>query len=135
MDIGAAIKRFRTQKKMKQKDLAEMLHISPQAISSWEKNRTQPNMEMIEAMCLVFNCKKSDFLSESVNDGLVNNLFFSVSDVEDIPDQEMLVSDQEMTLIQSYRTLSDADKHMIVKLMRLMRYAQVMGDSEDKGSL
>ena len=66
MDIGGTIKRFREQKKMQQKDLAKLLHVSDKTISSWETNRTQPKMEMIEDMCRIFGCQKSDFLSDPI---------------------------------------------------------------------
>ncbi len=64
MDVGGTIKRFRILNKMEQKDLAKLLHVSDRTISSWERNRTQPKMEMIEMMCQIFHCKKSDFLDE-----------------------------------------------------------------------
>ena len=64
MDIGGTIKRFREQKNMQQKDLARFLNVSDKTISSWETNRTQPKMEMIEEMCKIFDCQKSDFLSD-----------------------------------------------------------------------
>ena len=64
MDVGATIKKFRKQNYLKQSELADLLHVTPQAVSSWERNRTQPNMETIEHMCQIFKCKKSDFLDE-----------------------------------------------------------------------
>lgn len=66
MDIGAKIKKYRLEKNMEQKELAKILNVSPKTISSWEVNRTQPKMEMIEAMCNVFGCKKSDFMDDDV---------------------------------------------------------------------
>lgn len=68
MDIGGKIKRFRKQSDMDQKTLAQKLNVSPKTVSSWEVNRTQPKMDMIDAMCRVFNCKRSDFLDEDVDD-------------------------------------------------------------------
>lgn len=68
MDIGGKIKRFRMQSGMDQKTLAQKLHVSPKTVSSWEVNRTQPKMDMIDAMCRVFNCKRSDFLDDDVAD-------------------------------------------------------------------
>lgn len=68
MDIGGKIKKFRLQSGIDQKTLAQKLNVSPKTVSSWEVNRTQPKMEMIDAMCRVFNCKRSDFLDEDVDD-------------------------------------------------------------------
>lgn len=64
MDIGAKIKQLRIDSNLGQKDLAQRLHISYKTVSSWETNRTQPKMEMIEEMCKIFQCKKTDFMDE-----------------------------------------------------------------------
>ena len=65
MDVGGIIKKFRIANNLKQSELADLLQVTAQAVSSWERNRTQPNMETIERMCAVFNCKKSDFWDEA----------------------------------------------------------------------
>ena len=31
-------------------------------ISSWENNRTEPNLGQIEKMCIIFGCKKTDLI-------------------------------------------------------------------------
>lgn len=79
MDIGDKIKKFRKKSGMEQKELARRLNISPKTVSSWEVNRTQPKMEMIEAMCKIFQCRKSDFLD--VDSGGLRQ----VLDAQDIP--------------------------------------------------
>ena len=65
MDVGGTIKKFRIANKLKQSELADMLQVTAQAVSSWERNRTQPNMKTIEKMCQIFKCKKSDFLDDA----------------------------------------------------------------------
>ena len=64
MDIGARIKQLREESNLSQNELAEKLNLSNKTISSWEKNRTQPHMEVIEEMCRIFACSKSYFLSD-----------------------------------------------------------------------
>ena len=81
MNVGAAIKRLRKTHGWDQKDLARLLNVSNRTISSWETNRTEPNMDMIEKMCELFNCSKSEFFQETV---LVN------TDIEVIYDGENL---------------------------------------------
>lgn len=66
MNVGAAIRRLRLQNNMEQKELAKLLNISNKTVSSWEHNRTEPKMEMIEKMCEIFHCKKSAFFEESI---------------------------------------------------------------------
>lgn len=52
--ISKNIKRLRTEKGITQDSLAERLHITRQAVSSWENDRTQPDVDMLEKLSEVF---------------------------------------------------------------------------------
>lgn len=54
MKISKTIKRLRTEKGITQEQLAEMLFISRQSVSSWENDRTQPDLEMLGKLSEVF---------------------------------------------------------------------------------
>ena len=45
MNLGERIYRLRTEKKLSQNDLAELLNVSRQSISKWENNNTMPDLE------------------------------------------------------------------------------------------
>ena len=62
MNIGDNIKRIRELRGLKQSELAEILNISDKTVSSWEINRTEPKMGMIERICQALNCKKTDII-------------------------------------------------------------------------
>lgn len=47
MDFGEKIKNIRKEKKMTQKQMANILNVSRQAISNWENNKNFPDLEMI----------------------------------------------------------------------------------------
>lgn len=64
MNIGDNIKRIRESRGLKQSELAEILNISDKTVSSWEINRTEPKMGMIEKICQALNCKKTDIIGE-----------------------------------------------------------------------
>ncbi len=53
--ISKNIKRLRSAQGISQEALAEKLFISRQAVSSWENDRTQPDIEMIGKLAEVFN--------------------------------------------------------------------------------
>ena len=53
--ISKSIKRLRNAQGISQEALAEKLFISRQAVSSWENDRTQPDIEMIGKLAEVFN--------------------------------------------------------------------------------
>ena len=48
--ISGNIRRFRTEKNMTQTELAELLFVTRQTVSSWETGRTQPDIEMLTAL-------------------------------------------------------------------------------------
>lgn len=62
--ISENIKRLRLKADMEQIELADRLGVSNKTISSWECGRTEPRMGMIEKMCKVLNCSKSDIVDE-----------------------------------------------------------------------
>ena len=62
INYGENIKRQRTISGLSQAELGEKIGLKHGAISSWENNRTQPNMGQIEQMCVVLGCRKSDLI-------------------------------------------------------------------------
>ena len=56
MDFGTNIKEFRTKKGMTQKDLANELNVTAQAVSRWENNEVEPSISTINQMAELFNC-------------------------------------------------------------------------------
>lgn len=128
MDIGGTLKRFRRINNLEQKDLARLLHVSDRTISSWETNRTQPKMEMIEELCRIFKCQKSDFLDDppiqSIAPVEIDNLSKdNMSSIE--------VTDEERALIGQYRLLSDQNKAQVSQWMRVMLYAKQIDNLKD----
>ena len=50
MDIGKKLKEKRLEENYTQKELAEILHVSRQTISSWEVGRTYPDLDVLIAI-------------------------------------------------------------------------------------
>ena len=55
MSIGKKIKYLRELKGMTQEELANLLYVSKQAVSKWEKGVTLPDIENIIRLCELFN--------------------------------------------------------------------------------
>lgn len=60
--ISKNIKRLRANQNLSQEALAEKLFISRQAVSSWENDRTQPDIEMIGKLAEVFNVSVEELI-------------------------------------------------------------------------
>lgn len=52
--VNTMIKLLRTEKGIKQEQLAEQLHVTRQAVSGWETGKTQPDIEMLTKMAEYF---------------------------------------------------------------------------------
>ena len=60
--IGLFIKLLREKNKLSQLDLADMLHISRQAISKWERGITVPNPDILLELSTIFNVSINEIL-------------------------------------------------------------------------
>ena len=56
MGIGPKIKEFRNKAGLTQKDLADQLHVTYQAVSRWENGDAEPSIETLKEMCGILNC-------------------------------------------------------------------------------
>ena len=62
MMIGNNIKKLRMQRGMTQKNLADLLFVSPQAVSRWENNEVEPSIGTITEMAKIFNVTTDEIL-------------------------------------------------------------------------
>lgn len=62
-DLGSKIKAYRVNKNMTQDELAELMEVKRQTISSWEVGRTEPNFQQAMKLCAIFECSVEDLVS------------------------------------------------------------------------
>lgn len=60
MGIGSKIKEYRMAAGLTQKDLADKLFVTYQAVSRWENDDAEPSFEVIKSMCQLFGCTTDD---------------------------------------------------------------------------
>ena len=70
LNLGEKIKKLREDAKLTQEELANMLYVSNKTISSWEVNRTMPDINMLFKISNIFNCN----LYSLVNENYYNNV-------------------------------------------------------------
>lgn len=120
MKIGENIKHLRKENNMLQKDLADKLNVTKGAVSSWEVGRTEPNIGMIEAMCDIFNCQKTDLIdgpkSRSFNSGSEFELEWKKLGGGKHP---INLSDHERMVVLSYRAADELDRLAVQRILRI----------------
>ena len=66
---GDKIRAGRTAQHMTQRQLADELHVTVQAVSQWENNKTQPDSDKLLHLARVLGITTDDLLDEAVDDG------------------------------------------------------------------
>ena len=112
MAVGDNIKKFRLEKGMTQAQLADKLNVSGKTISSWEVNRTEPNMGNIEALSQTLGCRKSDLIGEPTS-----------------------LSPQEYSLIKKYRFLDEYGVRNVLNVLNNEFDRCVAQDRKKEGSI
>lgn len=52
--VGIRIRELRSDKKLSQADLGKLLSVSQDTVSLWEKSKSLPPVEMVIALCDIF---------------------------------------------------------------------------------
>ena len=122
MKIGKNIKAIRVSQKMEQKELANRLHISNKTISSWECDRTEPNIGMFEKIAEALNVTKTELLEgrKKAPDTIVIDAVGSRKKIKNaiLVEDVHPISADERELLQMYRT--GQYKELINKVMEKM---------------
>ena len=60
MGIGAKIKEYRTKAGLTQKDLADKLYVTYQAVSRWENDEAEPSFDTLKEICKILDCSTDE---------------------------------------------------------------------------
>lgn len=64
--LGEKIKHLRNEKGLTQKELADKLFVTPQAVSRWENNEVEPSVSTLTELAKIFNITVSELLGEEL---------------------------------------------------------------------
>jgi len=91
MQIAKRIKELRIKKNMTQMNLADMIGVSYQAVSNWERGNAMPDISKLSELANIFECSIDDLLGESRETKVIKKIMDAEAEGE-IPD----ISIQEM---------------------------------------
>ncbi len=63
--IGERLKECRIKRQWSQQELAELLHVTRQAVSNWERNKTLPDVYMVKEIASVFDLTLDEFMENT----------------------------------------------------------------------
>ncbi len=67
MNLGSKIKLYRENKKMTQKEIAEILGVEPATVSKYESNMLEPNISALKKLSEIFEVSLDIFLNDAEN--------------------------------------------------------------------
>lgn len=102
MSIGSNIKHFRKLNGWNQKELGEKIGVSNKTISSWEIDRTEPNMEYFDKLCVIFSCSRNQ---------LVNGFEFEY-------DYAVEIADGAVEIVDLYSRATPPQRKAVIALLR-----------------
>jgi len=65
MTLGEKIRHYRTLANLTQKDFADQVNVTAQAVSRWEQDIVEPSIQTLKRMSGIFNVSLDEFLSNS----------------------------------------------------------------------
>ncbi|GHU83032.1 hypothetical protein FACS1894196_2290 [Clostridia bacterium] len=83
MELGRRIKALRAQRGMTQEALAEILGVTPQAVSKWEREVSAPDIAMLPTLSVVFGVTIDELFSLTDEENLkrIDNMLGDVRDL------------------------------------------------------
>ena len=76
---GKQIRHLRTQLGMTQEELAGELNVTRQALSNWERDVNEPDLNMLKKICFLFGVNMDDFAKEVITKyDMAIGLFYGV---------------------------------------------------------
>lgn len=128
MSIGENIKKWRELRNLKQSELADLVDVSDKTVSSWEINRTEPKMGMIEKICKALNCKKTDIIgADSEADSEADSLNATILQ----PDIILTFPDGSQVIVEMKRTKRFQEE----RFARLLKYYSLLNEIGQKKAL
>ena len=120
-NIGAKIAELRREHNMKQDELAEMLGVTPQAVSKWENGASMPDISLLPKIAQIFGVTIDDLFG-------VNNT--PKPDVQMLPPEKRKSFDE---MILRVRVRDGGDKVNINLPLPLIKIALEMGMNSSMG--
>lgn len=114
MTFGERIVYYRKRQNITQKELAEMLGITPTRLNYWEKDKREPDIKMINAICAALNIDGDALLGRCDKNEMLHTLSESNSGNDN--------SDPNLSyIIECYNEMNPEGKNQLVAVARAFK--------------
>ena len=72
-EIGLRIRKFREEKNISQKELAQRIGVSNSRVSNWEQGINRPDVDFLASICKALNVSPSELLDIRLSDDELND--------------------------------------------------------------
>ena len=96
--------------KMTQRELSQKLGVGSTSLYNWCKGLKTPRIDKIDAMCKLFNCSRSDLISEYNGDFIDNDLLAIVKQLDN--------TDELRELLEAVKDISADDMKAIIDIVK-----------------
>ena len=79
--IGERLKKLRMNAKLTQKDVADIMNVTPQTISKWELDLSEPGIDMMKELSALYGVKVDDLLDPYKNTSYENLSNFKLKEI------------------------------------------------------
>ena len=123
--LGENIKRLRREKDLTQEGLAELLGVSFQSVSRWERGESYPDITMLPNIALFFNITVDELLGVGTgNDEKKINSYLSLYDTMKLKDINLTYNEYKAAAKEF-----PFDFRILVRYMELIQEAGIFGNS------
>lgn len=122
------LKYYLTKYDISQAELAKRLGVTPTSVSNWATGQKTPRMDKVDAMCEIFNCKRSDLLEEK--DDVEDGYYLDTETAKKA--QELFDNPKMRLLFDAARDSKPEDLQMAADLLYRLK-ASTLGLDNDEG--
>ena len=117
MDLGRNIKEYRLKYGLSQKDLADRLFVTYQAVSRWENNQAEPSIDTLNSMASIFGCTINDIVSGEAGKEVLpmDETPPDVSEFEDEPKPAPVVKENQPVVDNSKNQMGGVQLHLLLR--------------------
>lgn len=128
MSIGENIKKWRELRNLKQSELAELIGVSDKTVSSWEINRTEPKMGMVEKISSALNCKKTDIIG--IDETVDDDHYYLNDETREIA-QEVFENPDLRSLFHVARDIDPEELRAHIDFMKKLKAREKKSDNDE----